>query len=146
MSPAERAILSISPPVKKKSFCHTKSNTYATLNLIDPKTKTKPIFEICSVRNVRRCTKCSNQVNTGKTEAWQGKHALKLQQNLKLCEENSCPVSRTKLSFSLPFFVALNRTTEEYWLDSQLEQVNSSPLKKRPDRIGNLHSFLQDRY
>jgi hypothetical protein len=62
-----------------------------------------------------------------------------MQQNLKLCEENSCPVSR-KLSFSLPFFVALDyyarqgmsRTTEEYWLDSQLEQVNSSSLKNAP--------------
>jgi hypothetical protein len=132
MSPAERAILSTSPPVKKRSFYHTKLNTYATLNLIDPKTKTKPIFEVCSVRNIRRCTKCSNQVNIGKTEAWQGKHALELQQNLKLCEENSCPVSRTKLSFSLPFFVALDWTTEEYWLDSQLKQVNSSSLKNVP--------------
>jgi len=135
-----RAILSTSPLVKKRSFYHTKLSTYATLNLIDPKTETKPIFEMCSVRNIRRCTKCSNQVNIGETDVWQGKHALELQQNLKLCEENSCPVSRTKLSFSLPFFVALDYyarlgmswTTYKYWLVSQLEQVNSSSLKKVP--------------
>jgi hypothetical protein len=41
-------------------------------------------------------------------------------------------VSRTKLSFLLPFFIALDWTTEKYWLDSQLEQVNSSPLKNVP--------------